>query len=159
MQTQNAMRAPRLKHIMTIFCQKWREHSREHPISWIVSTGNSASLGVQIIGRLLSFAISIIYSFLNVALFFFLAISCPHLYNKRQKYKLNFENVNIYTNKSFTNWACSVINRKRNSGFLPISSETMVRVFSVSSAPSSVRGGKSTRIRRRVLGDIVVSFN
>ena len=35
----------------------------------------------------------------------------------------------------------------------------MVRVFSVSSAPSSVRGGNSTRIKRLVFGDIVVSFN
>lgn len=65
----------------------------------------------------------------------------------------------FYTNKSFTNWACSVIKRNLNSGFLPISSVTIVRVFSVSSAPSSVRGGNSTRIRRRVFGDMVVSFN
>ena len=65
----------------------------------------------------------------------------------------------FYTNKSLTNCACSVINLNRNSGFLPINSETIVRVFSVSSAPSSVRGGNSTRIRRRVFGDIVVSFN
>ena len=65
----------------------------------------------------------------------------------------------IYTNKSLTNCACSVMNLNRNSGFLPISSDTMVRVFSVSSAPSSVRGGNSTRIKRLVFGDIVVSFN
>ena len=65
----------------------------------------------------------------------------------------------FYTNKSFTNWACSVMNLNLNSGFLPINSVTIVRVFSVSSAPSSVRGGKSIRINRRVFGDIVVSFN
>ena len=47
--------------------------------------------------------------------------------------------------------------RKRNSGFLPINSDTIVRVFSVSSAPSSVRGGKSTRIRRRVFGDMAMN--
>lgn len=61
--------------------------------------------------------------------------------------------------KSFTNWACSVINLKRNSGFLPINSVTIVFVFSVSSIPSSVLGGKSIRIKRRVFGDMVVSFN
>lgn len=72
---------------------------------------------------------------------------------------ISIHNIAIYTNRSLTNWACSVIKRNRNSGFLPINSDTIVRVFSVSSMPSSVLGGRSTRINRRVFGDIVVSFN
>ena len=82
----------------------------------------------------------------------------PYLFN------LLYQNLQIrkrenYTNKSLTNCACSVINLNLNSGFLPIKSEPKVFVFSVSSKPSSVFGGNSTRINRRVLGDIVVSFN